>query len=1458
MTFATGSLLHLNQKDFDFNLQFEQLFFSIIPSALFILTSLWRTISRARKPAVVNAPTFQIMKSGAIAVYIGLELALLVLTATGSFHTTSMFIASSTLNLVSALFMLTLSVVDHSRSPRPSIILNTYLSLTLLLDAAQARTLFLSSDDKPELTYSSIFCASIALKTGILLLEARQKTKWITWDKEKHSPEETSGIFSLGVFFWLNKMFFVGYKNILTIEDLYPLDSSFDAEVLHEDFKKNIDYSKLKGDRFGLLKVLIRTLKVPLLLPIAPRLALVGFTFCQPLFIGRLLVYLSQSEPDPNTGYGLIGASMLIYFGMAISYALSWYFHHRLRTMVRSILVTEIFSAAANSRIGSSDDSATLTLMSTDIERIKIGLRFIHETWASIIQAGLASWMLYEQLGVVFVAPIGVVIVCSIGLGILVNFTGDSQRMWMSGIQKRVGLTATVIASMKSLKISGLSATVGDYVQQLRVDELAAGARFRKIFIIAAVFAFMSQLFSPPLTFAFTQRTVDASTIFTSLSFLTLLTTPLSQLFQSIPELVAGLACLGRIQAYLEIEPRHDFRQVLNSTRRSSEKTIGDNAATSEPSPKSTSLIVIRDANFGWRSEKYILRNMNTQISKSFLTMVVGPVGSGKSTFCKALLGEIPFSEGSVVTKTQFRHIGFCEQTAFLSNGTIRHNIIGFSPFNSERYNEVIEATALAFDFGTLPQGDHTNIGSDGIALSGGQKQRVSLARALYLQSELLVLDDVFSGLDADTEKHVFQQVFGADGLLRRRRSTVVLCAHSIRHLPSADYIIALEDGIIREQGTFDSLSNSQGYIQRLGLKSIPDREPSCEKQAPKKGISVQPQLDRATTASSGTTPLSPDAIALRQVGDTTVYKHYFKSMGWFVAACSLFFAALWGFFTNYPSIWLTYWGDAVASNNSPHSYAYYAGIYALLQMCAMIALLLLGITLFIVSVKKAGAVLHQEALRTLIRAPLSFFTKTDTGVVTNLFSQDLNLIDTELPDATLNTLFCVSQSIGQAAVMLTSSVYLAISYPLLGGLLYIVQKFYLRTSRQLRLLDLEAKSPLYTHFLDSLKGIATLRAFGFLSEEVQKNARLVDSSQRAAYLLLMIQEWLNLVLNLVVMVIAVVLTTLAVRLRSSSGFAGASLYSLMSFGENLSGVVFFYTKLETSIGAIARLKKFNETVTPEDREEEDICPDEEWPKHGMVELKGVSARYGTLEEADNQSPLALKNIRLSIHPGEKVAICGRTGSGKSSLLALLLKFLDPLPNTTGDPAILIGNIPLNRIHRSTLRQRLIAVPQDAVFLPDGSTFQENLDPSHISTAAECQSILEAVGLWSFVQEHGGLDAPMVSGTFSAGQRQLLSLGRAMLRRGVRARSNNGGGILLLDEVSSSVDYETECVMQEIVRAKFKDYTVISVSHRLDMIMDFDRVVVMDMGEIVEIGTPAVLKGIPGSRFADLVRAGGK
>jgi ABC-type multidrug transport system fused ATPase/permease subunit len=571
--------------------------------------------------------------------------------------------------------------------------------------------------------------------------------------------------------------------------------------------------------------------------------------------------------------------------------------------MARSILVTEIFAKATQARTGTGDDSAALTLMSTDIERIKTGLYSLHDIWASIIQAALAAWMLYNRLGVVFVIPIGVVIFCFLGLGILMNFAGNSQRAWMARVQKRVGLTATVIASMKNLKISGLSIIVSDIVQKLRVEELMAGSRFRKVVVIAGILGYVPLLLGPPLTFAFARRTLDATRMFTSLSYILLLTNPLSEIFQSTPRLLSGLACLGRIQAFLECESRHDFRQVLGDIRLNSNKAQADVGALFDSALYAEHSFVVKNGMFGWEADKFALRNVNTLIPVSSVTMIVGPVGSGKSTFCKALLGEIPFSEGSVVLSTRFPHVGFCDQIAFLSNGSIRDNIVGFSPFNNERYAEVIEATALGFDFDTLPHGDRTNVGSDGIILSGGQKKRVSLARALYLESDMLVLDDIFSGLDADTEDQVFRKVLGPSGLLRRRRATVVLCTHSVRHLPSADYILALGEGTIVEQGNFNDLMAHQGYVQRLGLKGTSNGDSSLEETSSVKSVQEsKSQLLRATTTTK-LVSIAPNSDESRQLGDKTVYKHYFKSMGLILAASSLFSAALWGFFTSFPTI---------------------------------------------------------------------------------------------------------------------------------------------------------------------------------------------------------------------------------------------------------------------------------------------------------------------------------------------------------------------------------------------------------------------------------------------------------------------------------------------------------------------------------------------------------------------------
>ncbi|KAH8728019.1 putative ABC multidrug transporter [Phaeosphaeriaceae sp. PMI808] len=1456
MPFTTGehNLLHLDSHKFDFNIQFEQLFFSIVPSALFIVLSLWRIPVQMRRPTVVNAPVFQRIKAGAIAAYVVLELTLLILATSGPIHVTRMFLAASALKLVSAIFMIFLSLVDHSKCIRPSILLNIYLFFTLLLDGTQARTLFLSSKGKPEHTYSNYFVAAVALKAVLLLLESKQKSSWLCRDEKELSPEETGGIFSLGIYAWLTKLFRLGYSKILTIDDLYPLDSEMTAKKLHDAFSEYVDYSKLgKRHKFGLVKVLCRTLLVPLLLPVLPRLALVVFTLSQALMIEKLLEYLAEPELDTNTGYGFIGAAFFIYSGIAVSTGIYWYYQNRFRTMVRSILVTEIFMKAMKDPIGISDDAA-LTLMSTDIERIRVGTRALHETWASALQAGVAAWLLYEQLGVVFVAALALIVFCFTGLGILISFTGDSQRAWMTGVQKRVGLTATVIASMKSLKISGLTAPISSFVQSLRVQELAAGARFRKIFICAALFSFVPLLLSPPVTFAFGSQPLTSATMFTSLALLTLLTYPLQQTFQAVPQMVSALACIGRIQAYLDCRSHQDFRQFSADLRLNTEKF-----PEKDFHPWYQSSLVIENGNFGWELGKFVLRDINARFIQSSLTIVIGPIGSGKSTLCKAILGEIPFSDGNVVSSNRNAHIGFCEQAAFLSNASLRDNIVGFSDFDPGRYAEIINATALTVDIATLPFGDRTNIGSDGISLSGGQKQRVALARALYLQSDMLVLDDIFSGLDANTEEHIFQQVFGPGGLLRRRRATVILCTHSVRHLPAADHVLVLENGTVTEQGGFGELMANPGYVRRLGLKDLSESDTITEDTTSKsKEQERNSQLFQVTTLD--TVADVPDTSKSRRMGDRTVYKIYIKSMGYHFAALSLFFAALFGFFANFPVVWLSYWTKDANSTIPKHSHKYYVGIYALLQVMAAISLLLLALTLWIIGVKKAGANLHQEALNTVTQAPLSFFTQTDTGVVTNLFSQDLNLIDTELPEATLDTMFTFFQVLGQMAVMLTSSPYLGIAYPILGIILFIIAKLYLRTSRQLRLLDLEFKSPLYTHFLDTVKGIATLRAFGFIPEDIQKNARLVDTSQRPAYLLLMIQDWLSFVLGVVVMVTAVVLVTLSVQLHSQTAFAGASLYSLITLGEALAGIVLYYTRLETSLGAISRLKTFNETVKPEGKAGEDIIPPKSWPQYGDIELIGVSASYGAEEDSDIATArLALRNVQLKIKSGEKVAICGRTGSGKSSFILLLLKLLDPRSETATN--ILIDGTPLHRISRPSLRQRIIAVPQEAVFLPEGSTFRENLDPDGMSSDSECQIVLNAVELWDFVQQRGGLNAGMSAVTLSNGQRQLMSIGRALLRRRIRAQISDGavdGGILLLDEVTSSVDQATERLIQEIIRTEFSTYTVLSVSHRLEMIMDFDKVVVMDKGEIVEVGKPDVLAQVSGTKFGELVNAGSR
>jgi ATP-binding cassette subfamily C (CFTR/MRP) protein 1 len=466
--------------------------------------------------------------------------------------------------------------------------------------------------------------------------------------------------------------------------------------------------------------------------------------------------------------------------------------------------------------------------------------------------------------------------------------------------------------------------------------------------------------------------------------------------------------------------------------------------------------------------------------------------------------------------------------------------------------------------------------------------------------------------------------------------------------------------------------------------------------------------------------------------------------------------------------------------------------------------------TLFIKLIPRSAINLHGRLLTTVENAPLSFFTSTDTGQIVNRFSQDLSVIDMELPLAGLILANNLCMAIIQVIFICLSASYFAIVLPFVAIVVYILQKFYLRTSRQIRLMDLEAKAPLYTNFLETLSGLVTIRAFGWTKDMEKRNMELLDASQRPFYLLYCIQRWLALVVDLTVAGLAVILVALIIRFRHSAdaGFVGVALINIMTFSMTLTVVVQHYTAIETSLGAVSRIKSFVDSTRSENlpQESQEVPP--EWPSKGDILVSDITASY-----ALDQDP-ALHNISILIPAGQKVGICGPSGSGKSSFVALLFHMLEI---THG--SVVIDDVGLSTIPRQVLRERLTVIPQEPIFLK--GTIRQNLDPLDLGEDdSATEDVLKKVG-----------------------QRQLFCLARAMLRT---------SKILIIDEATASVDLQTDKLMQQIISEHFKDCTIIAVAHRLQTIRNFDRVAVFGNGRIVEYGEPDALLADEGSKFKAL------
>jgi ABC-type multidrug transport system fused ATPase/permease subunit len=924
-----------------------------------------------------------------------------------------------------------------------------FILVQVALDAVMVRTAWLITGESSSHTTARLATASLITRALILLAETRRKTRWLRWNVEEHSPEETSGIISLSVFLWLNRLFLRGYRSVLAVENLYPLDLAMDSKILQQ--KLDAEFIRYpRRSRFGLSRALARAFPIQLLLPAVPRLALIGLTFAQPFFIQSLLRYLQQPQASENLGYGLIGASGLIFGGMALARGLYAYFHDRFLCMVRGSLSAAIYARTSRSQLSSSGDSAAVTLVSTDTERVVRGFDGLHEFWANAVEIAMGSWLLHRQIGASFAAPFVLMLASMVLVGCIGKLIGRRQVAWMELVQRRVGATADTIAGITSIKLGGMAGPVSKMIESMRAAELGAGNVFRWLFIITVMASIAPPALSPLFVLVFASGEMETTTMFTALSFVILLTTPLVQGIRSVPKVIGAFTCLGRIQAFLEEEEHADFRRHGGEV---CEKHL-EKADARDTGP-SCPRIVVENANFGWTEEKTVLNNLNITFPASKLTVVVGPTASGKSTLCKALLGETPFASGVVHIDAAVGAIGFCDSAPFLYNTTVRENITCRSGFNRERYEDVIEACMLRQDLLALTHGDETSVGSNGSGLSGGQRQRVTLARAVYAGSGLVILDDVVKGLDNNTAGEMLLRLFGQEGLLRRRAATVVLCTHSAMPLGFADHVVALgPDGTVVEQGSLSDLADKQGYVASLvGDKTSYRNDPELEISGDN---SVEPIFKPAAAGRGFHAVTDPGLDNMSRLhGDRGVYRHYLSSISvtsLTAATLSALFCALAG---SFGTLWLKYW----AEDTLGRSKGFYAGIFGLAQSTQLLMSLAACVAVAISATTRSGAALHAQALSAAVRAPLGLLA--DVGAITTLFAQDMTLVDGELPLALLNVLIGIFEALVRTAVVAVASPWLALGYPLIAGVLWAVQRFYLRTSRQLRLLDLETKGPM-------------------------------------------------------------------------------------------------------------------------------------------------------------------------------------------------------------------------------------------------------------------------------------------------------------------------------------------------------------------------------------------------------------
>ncbi|EYC10165.1 hypothetical protein Y032_0057g2801 [Ancylostoma ceylanicum] len=1310
----------------------------------------------------------------------------------------------------------------------------------------------------------------------------------------KTHPETSASFVNRQVLWWFGPLVSKASKDSLEIDNLFDLDDDLQADNLtalwETEWNKSVrDYEIRKrsqtsnsnfytdektplissnGKGYGTGKNTKEAMKeevpLPSIIGVLWRMfkwELIGgsviklfsdlIQFANPGFLSLLITF--TEDPDAPFYEGLFYSGGLFISGVLRSLLLNNYFTlmFRVGTKIQSTLTTAVYNKTlklSNSSRRQKTQGEIVNLMAIDVDRFRLITPQLQQYWSCPMQVIICMVLLWQTVGFAVFAGF-LVMISLIPFNICMSLVSKKWTVQQMRLKdERIRMTNEVLSGIKVVKLYAWEPALEEVVDEIRVKEMSLVRKAGVVKTLADMLNISAPFLVALVTFAtYTLSSPDnvltPQIAFVSLTLFNQLRGPLMMAADIISQTVQVVVSNKRLKEFLVAEELSE-----TAVDRDQDDEYYANSADMESTA------------FAWdRNEPPQLHDVCLKVHRGQLVAVVGTVGAGKSSLLLALLGEMEKLRGYVGVRGT---VAYVPQQAWIRNGTLKDNIIMDKEFDKTAYEAVLEACALKQDLAQLANGDQTEIGEKGVNLSGGQKARVALARAVYQDRDVYLLDDPLSAVDAHVSKHIFSNVIGPDGLLAKK--TRILVTHGLSYLKDTDVVAVMRGGTIAHLDTYDNLlenTDASEILQESAQKSeeVPITEESdlSEEDTEERAADADEVLSvisktsrvskRSRKASQGKKQrqklIEDETSALGRV-KFSIYLAYFNSMGIFQYFIPFAITlTLNSVFVMLRSLWLTDWSN----DNIPGADEALAkplgvrlGVYALIGSLEVVCLYL-ALTTLILGGVAASLKLHKPLLHNILRSPLSHFDVTPLGRILNRLGKDMEIVDLRL-SSNFRFLAVAFMNVLQTCIIISISTPLFILVIIPIFVIYLlILRYFIPCSRQLQRLASLTRSPIYSHFGESVQGSTTIRAFGWTEMFKRQNKEKLETHVRCSYFSLISNRWLSVRLELLGSTVILATSLLAVMSRDWGTITAGAIGLSVSYSLNITFMLNLFVRqvseVETNVVAVERIKEYTETAVeaPWRRQR---SPPAGWPSKGEVDISDYSTRYRPGLD------LVLKGLSVHIAAGEKVGVVGRTGAGKSSLTLALFRIIEPAGGT-----ILLDGVDITSVGLHDLRERLTIIPQDPVLF--SGTLRFNLDPTSKYSDAELWSAVEMASLKPFVESLPfGLQHQIdESGeNISVGQRQLVCLTRALLRK---------SRILVLDEATAAIDGHTDALIQGTIRKQFEDSTVITIAHRLNTILDYDRVLVMESGRVAEFAPPQQLLANKNSIFYSMAASAG-